>query len=240
MDQASVNALLRLDNVVECTVVERLNRFVVKVFRGSTEALAHTNNTGSLRGVLERGRRAYCLPKASGKTGFRLVAVECPVGAAALIDTTLQMRAFEEALARDLIPWLRGCRLARRNPRVGDSVLDYLLDCGGRPTYVEVKSAVLRLGDGTASYPEPASARGRRHVRVLTRLSMEGYRALLVFIAAIPGSKGFRVNSRADPLLPRLLLEASLKGVVIKALSLYYDPQARLVLLENPDLPVLL
>ncbi len=228
--------LLRVENIVECRVVERLNRFVVLVERNGLEK-AHINNTGSLRGVLVKGRRGYCIPWRGGKTRYRLVAIECPgYHEAALIDTWLQMRGFEISVENNYLPWLRGCRVAKRNPRAGSSLLDYLLECSGQEVYAEIKSATLRLPGDKASYPEPASLRGRRHVEELTRLALQGTGALLVFIAGIPGAKGFRINEEADPLLPELLENAVRAGVTVKALSMTYNPEDSSVVLDNPDL----
>ena len=230
--------LLRVENVVECRVVERLNRFVVLVERNGLEK-AHINNTGSLRGVLVEGRRGYCIPRRGGKTRYRLIAIECPgYREAALIDTWLQMRGFEISVENNYLPWLRGCRVAKRNPRTGSSLLDYLLECNGQEVYAEIKSATLRLPGDKASYPEPASPRGRRHVEELTRLALRGTRALLVFIAGIPGAKGFRINEEADPLLPELLENAVRAGVMVKALSMTYNSGNNAVILADPDLAI--
>ncbi len=230
--------LLRVENVVECRVVERLNRFVVLVERNGLEK-AHINNTGSLRGVLVEGRRGYCIPRRGGKTRYRLIAIECPgYREAALIDTWLQMRGFEISVENNYLPWLRGCRVAKRNPRTGSSLLDYLLECNGQEVYAEIKSATLRLLGDKASYPEPASPRGRRHVEELTRLALRGARALLVFIAGIPGAKGFRINEEADPLLPELLENAVRAGVMVKALSMTYNSGNNAVILADPDLAI--
>jgi len=230
--------LLRVENVVECRVVERLNRFVVLVERYGLEK-AHINNTGSLRGVLVEGRKGYCIPRRDGKTRYRLVAIECPgYRDAALIDTWLQMRGFEISVENDYLPWLRGCKIARRNPRAGSSLLDYLLECSGQEVYAEIKSATLRLPGDKASYPEPASPRGRRHVEELARLASQGTKALLVFIAGIPGAKGFKINEEADPLLPKLLENAIRAGVMMKAVSMTYSPENSTVILDNPDLAV--
>ncbi len=230
--------LLHVESVVECRVVERLNRFVVLVERNGLEK-AHINNTGSLRGVLVKGRTGYCIPRARGKTSYRLIAVECPgYPRAALIDTQLQMRGFEISVENNYLPWLRGCKVAKRNPRVGSSLLDYLLDCNNQRVYVEIKSATLRLPGDKASYPEPASPRGRRHVEELTRLVEQGARALLVFIAGIPGAKGFKINTAADPLLPLLLEKAIKAGVAVKAVSMTYRPRGAVMILENPDLVI--
>jgi sugar fermentation stimulation protein A len=233
--------LFSLEGVVECSIVRRLNRFVILVKRDGREYLAHTNNTSRLRGFLEEGRRAYCLPRSGGKTQYRLVAVECPgYREAALIDTGLQMRGFEKAVEKDVIPWLRGCRVVSRNPRVGSSLLDYLLRCGSEEVYVEVKSATLRLPGDLAAYPDPASMRGRRHVEELTRLAESGRKALLVFIAGIPGAQGLTLYREADPVLPGLVKRAIEKGVVVKAVAMSFDPRGARIVLYSVDLPVVI
>ncbi len=230
--------LLRVEKVVECRVLRRLNRFVVLVERNGLEK-AHINNTGSLRGVLVEGRTGYCIPRRGGKTKYRLVAIECPGHRdAVLIDTWLQMRGFEISTENNYLPWLRDCKVAKRNPRVGSSLLDYLLECNSREVYVEVKSATLRLPGDKASYPEPASPRGRRHIEELTRLALRGIRALLVFIAGIPGAKGFKINEKADPMLPDLLENAIRTGVIVKAMSITYNPENNAIILDNPDLAI--
>jgi len=79
----------------------------------------------------------------------------------ALIDNQLQMKAFEKSLEANLIPWLLGCHILKRNAKLGASRIDYLLDCNGKKVYLEVKSAVLREGD-YAMYPDCPSDRGRK------------------------------------------------------------------------------
>jgi len=219
-----------------CRIIRRVNRFVVEVEAQGARRRAYINNTGRLREYLVEGRTGYCHPRGRpGRTSHRLFAVE-DAGAAALIDTQYQMRALEEAIGRGMIPWLEGCRVARRNPRLGSSVLDYLLDCPQGPLYVEVKSAALRSG-GYAAYPDCPTLRGRRHIREL--IENRG-RTALVFIAAIPGAKGFTPYPRGDPVVAELIAEAARAGVTVKAVGLHYEPRGGSVVLYSPDLPVVL
>ena len=119
-----------------------MNRFVVEVRHRGRKKLAHINNTGRLLDLIVKGGAAACLPS-QGKTDYRLFAVKESEGWA-LIDTQLQMRAFEKAVEAGSIPWLRQWRLVRRNPRLGESVLDYLFtdERGTVDFYLEAKSAV--------------------------------------------------------------------------------------------------
>ncbi len=83
-------SLLRLGNAVQCTIIERVNRFVVAVDIDGRRQQAWINNTGRLTGFMQPGLKAYCLPREEGKTDTRLFAV-ADGDTAALIDTRLQM-----------------------------------------------------------------------------------------------------------------------------------------------------
>ncbi|NJE05434.1 DNA/RNA nuclease SfsA [Thermococcus sp. M36] len=230
------SALLKL-NVVPCTFIERLNRFVALVDVNGETRKALVTNTGRLEEFMVPGRRAFCTPKRGGKTDFVLVAFEDLGGRGAIIDTRTQARAFERAVELGLVPWLRDCRIERKEVTVGKSRLDYLFGCPGGKIYAEMKSAVLRGGERGeyAMYPDCPSVRGRRHIRELIELSKAGERAMIFFIGAMPGVERFRPYSQGDPEIARLLAEAQKAGVEIHALSLALLPDGRIVL-ERPSL----
>ena len=229
--------LLTIDGPSQCRIVARLNRFVVEVQLGERHLRASTNNTGRLVDFIAPGRDAYCRTHSRpSRTDFSLFAVE-DSPAAALIDTQLQMRAFERAVSLGYIPWLAESAVMRRNAALGDSVIDYLFEAGGEEVFLEVKSAVLRDGE-YAMYPDCPTARGRRHIRGLTEYVQHGGKAFVVFIAALPRVSAFRPNRRADPGLCGLLVDASRAGVGVKALNIIYEPGDSTVHLVNPDLPV--
>ncbi|MEM1632317.1 MAG: DNA/RNA nuclease SfsA, partial [Thermofilum sp.] len=101
-----------------------------------------------------------------------------------------------------------------------------------------LKSAVLREGP-YAMYPDCPTLRGRRHIRELTELARSGWRALIVFIAAAPGVSAFKPYERGDPEVARLLRQAKESGVLLRAVSMHYDPALSAVVLDNPSLQVL-
>ncbi len=230
-----------ISNWVKCYVVKRLSRFVVLVKVGNELVKAYLRNTGRLSNLLIKGRLGYCLPrrKSSGVTKYVLFAID-DVGGAALVDTLLQMSAFEEFMELRSIPWLSNCYVVRRNPKLGGSVLDYVIKCGDDNYLVEIKSAVLRTKEGCASYPDCLSLRGRRHVRELINYVVNGGKAMLIFIAALPNVKCFKPNEQADPLIPTLIKEARSKGVIIKSISMYFNPRESTVILGSNDLPVII
>ena len=232
--------VFKVKKYVECTILRRLNRFVVEISIDGRPHKAHINNTGRLSELLIKGRRAFCTSlKKPRKTECRLFAVE-ERNLGAIIDTQLQIIVFETILTRGLIPWLKGAKILKRNPRLGESVLDYLLERDGEKIHLEVKSAVLRGGrDGRyAMYPDCPSLRGRRHIRELIDHVEGGGRGLVLFIAALPNVRAFKPNRQVDPEIHRLLLEAHKAGVEIRAIGLYYNPKDRFVHFYNPNLEV--
>ncbi len=230
--------LCRIGGAVECTIIRRLNRFVIEILVGNRRAKAYINNTGRLTEYIIRGRKAYCVenPRAR-KTEYRLFAVS-ERGLGVLIDTQIQMKSFERAVSMDIIPWLRGCKIVGRNLRLGSSRIDYLLYCMGKHIYVEVKSAVLRGSEHYAMYPDCPTIRGRRHINEIINHVLMGGLGAIVFIAALPHVKAFKPCARGDPVIPVLVRRACEVGVMVKAISLHYDPRSSLVNLDNPDLEV--
>ena len=226
--------LLEIKGVSECFIIRRLNRFVVEVEWKGRRVKAYITNTGRLEEFIRYGRRGFCIP-GGRKTECRLFAVE-DLGKGAIIDTALQMEAFEGAI--EFLPWLEGWRLVRRNVKFGGSVIDYLFEREGRPLYLEVKSAVLRSYDGYAMYPDCPTERGKRHIRELIRLAEKGIESGIVFIAALPEVGGFRPYDEGDPEVSRLLKGAIAAKVMVKALGMYYEPRDSTVRLYSTDLRV--
>ena len=226
-----------MDGVEECIILERLNRFVVKILLNGAVLRAYVCNTGKLLDYIVEGKRGFCIRHERRlKSDCRLFAVE-DGDSAAIIDTHLQMRALERLIASKMISWIRSCRILRRNVRLKNSIIDYLLDCNGEDVYLEVKSAILRSGR-YAMYPDCPSQRGRRHIREITEHVKDGGRGMIIFIAAMPNVEAFKPNVSADPQMAHLLKKASLTGVVIRAIGMHYDPESHSICILNDDLRV--
>ncbi len=231
-------ALLHLNPVLTVSIRQRINRFVVSVEHRGTTLRAHINNTGRLEQFLVPGRTGYgLLPSSPGATDMRLFAV-ADGKMAAVIDTQLQMRAFECAVEAGLIPWLEGFSCFACHVPRGDSRIDYRWVGAGGPLWLEAKSAVLRQGE-RGMYPDCPSRRGQKHIRTLTALAEAGERAAVLFIAALPRVNAFSPHRAADPVLADLLEQAARAGVDLRAIGMYFDPAAAALKLYATDLPVI-
>jgi len=157
--------------------------------------MAYINNTGRLHDYLGRGKRGFCLKGNNDgrKTEYTLFSVIENKDNGVIIDTWIQMKAFEEALREGLIPWLKGCKIMKRNIQLGSSYIDYQLDCIEEKIYLEVKSAVLKQ-NSYAMYPDCPSLRGRRHIADLTKHIINGGKSVILFIAAVPAKCLDQIN----------------------------------------------
>jgi len=229
--------ILRVEEPSECLIIERVNRFVVKVLANCKPQRAYIHNTGRLLDYLVQGRKGFCTKtEKTEKTNCRLFSVK-DNGLGAVIDTQLQMKVFEKALEAQHIPWIRGYKILRRNAELKGSLIDYLLERDEKRAYLEVKSAVLREGE-YAMYPDCPSARGRGHIKDLTDHVKKGGQGVVLFIAALPRVKTFKPNGSADPEIYELLREAHENGVDIKSIGMYYNPDDSFLYLFSAELGV--
>ena len=228
--------LLCFDRIIDCFIERRLSRFTVNVILNDGRRKAYLCNIGKLPQLLVKNRKAYCLKT---RKGIRLLAIE-DYGKGALVDTYYQMKSFEKAIELNVIPWLKKCLISKRNPRLSNSIIDYLLICNSDSVYVELKSAVLRLNKHVASYPDTGSLRGRRHISELIRYVMLGGRAMIIFIAALPYVDSFKPNDKVDPLITSLIKYALTKGVIVKAISEYFEPESKCIILDNHNLKIII
>lgn len=227
--------LFKLDDLIECVLVERLNRFTVRVAVGGEVSLAHLTNTGRLSEYLVYGKRGLCSAIRGPKLKYRLVAVEDAEGYA-ILDTLTQSKVFEYLLEQKLIPWLTECVLRKRNYRLAGEVIDYLLECVDSVRLAELKSAVLRVENNYASYPDCPTTRGRKQIRVLADYSSI-FKPYVIFMASLPNVVAFKPYCQGDPEIIHFIKYASEEGVTFKAINTYLDKE-KWVIAANTDLQV--
>jgi sugar fermentation stimulation protein A len=212
-----MNFLIKFKNLIKGKIVERINKFSVKVKIKNKTFLASINNTGRLLDYLQKDKDCLVIKRKANKTNYRLIAVK-DRNSWALIDTDFQMKAFEIALKKNLIKFLKGAKIIKRNPKYKNSVFDYLIEFKNKKIFVELKSAVLRKGI-FAMYPDCPTERGRRHIKEITELKDKG---IIIFICALPYVRKFKPYKGGDPEIPKLLKIARENKVNIRALKFVF------------------
>lgn len=230
-----IKSILKVNSIVPCKIVRRLNRFVVIVKIDNKITKASLNNTGRLEQFLIKNKIGYLLPlKNTQKTKYRLSFVKEDKSSASIIDTQLQMKCFEIALEKNLISWLKGAKILKRNAKLNNSLIDYLIQHKNKKYYLEIKSAVMKE-DSFAMYPDCSSLRGQKHIKDLIAKPKN---SIILFIAGMKNINAFKPNKNADEKIYQLLKIAKNKGVKIKALQIYLDLKTKNIMLSNSDLPI--
>lgn len=204
-------------------LVRREKRFTAVTVDPFTkeEVRAHTNNTGSMLGLLRPGTLALLSPAANPDRALKwtLEALALPGGHRGLapawvgVNTLTPNRLLAAAWKAGLLPGAAGYARMTPEAKTGDSRLDARFDNDhGPPLFVECKNVTL-VEDGQAQFPDAASERGRKHLLELTRLAGEGCRAALFFLVQRPDGDCFAPAEAIDPAYAEGLATALAAGV---------------------------
>jgi len=209
--------MLHRQPLLAARVVDQPNRFTLRVqledSSSSEPTGAYLSNTGNLRSILIPGAevRVTLAPRPGGKLPYHLVLARQWERWIAM-DANLSAHLIAEAIGERRLPGFRGWRLERREPPVDGGRLDLLLRRGDRLRYVEVKCTTL-VRNRVARFPNPATARGTRHLRTLIDLVRDGHEAAVCFVAQRTDARAFRTLPEVDPDFATALREARAAGV---------------------------
>lgn len=191
--------LLTVDeDLVTGTVVDRPNRFVVRVRFDNDPERAFLGDPGALANILEPGREILCSPvddpdRATDHDAIAVLVDETYVS----VRTALANDLFERAVTREMIPPFEGYAIRTREPELPDhGRTDFLLaSSDGETSYVEVKSCT-HVEDGVAKFPDRQTERGRRHLQSLRALREDGYETHVLFVVQRPDTALPAVSGR--------------------------------------------
>ncbi|MGE4194165.1 MAG: DNA/RNA nuclease SfsA [Pseudodesulfovibrio sp.] len=202
--------------------VRRIKRFTVEA-----EALdgpdrgailkAHTNNTGSMLGLLRPGATALLSPAANPdrKLKYTLEALELAgsMGPGMVgVNTLTPNRMLHAAWKAGAVPELDGYEHFRKEAKVGQSRLDAHLTGERGELWVECKNVTL-VEDDVARFPDAVTERGQKHLRELMDLAGTGARVALFFLVQRPDGHCFGPADFIDPDYATLFYEALDAGV---------------------------
>lgn len=191
----------------------RYKRFTVKADGPDGPLSAHTNNTGSMLGLLRPGRTALFSPAANParklKWTFEAVRVQdFWVG----INTQTPNRMLRAAFDAGAIPEMHGYDKYKSEAKTGSSRLDARLDGTEGTLWVECKNVTM-VEDGRACFPDAVTERGQKHLRELMDLAAKGDRVALFFLVQRPDGDCFGPADFIDAVYADLFAEALGHGV---------------------------
>jgi len=195
--------------VEKAIFIERPNRFTVICRLHGKRRRVYLPNPGRMWELLLPGACLY-LEKSSRpacQMAYTCVAVERK-GRPVIVHTLKTNDLAQALLEKNQIPGLEGARIVARETRYNRSRFDFLLERGGREIYLEVKSCTL-FGERIAMFPDAVTARGKRHLEELARLSEEGKQGAVLFLIGWPAAEYFLPDYHTDLEFSKTFLEVS-------------------------------
>jgi len=201
---------------VDAAFVRRVKRFSVEARAPEGATLwAHTNNSGSMLGLLRPGAQVLLSPApgAGRKLKWTLETMDFH-GVRVGVNTLTPNRLLRAAHLAGRLPATRGYTSFRPEAPVGDSRLDARLDGPAGPLYVEAKNVTL-VEDGVAAFPDAPTLRGQKHLRELMALAGQGVRVALFCLVQRADCACFGPADYVDPDYAALFWQALDAGVEI-------------------------
>lgn len=211
---------------VEARFVSRHKRFTVLVERAGERFAAHTNNTGTMLGLLRPGARVLLSvsdnPARKLKHTLEMVELD---GFWVGVNTSAPLRLLRAAFGAGRLPDAAGYAGFRSEVGFGDSRLDALLEGPGGRLWVECKNVTLVEDGGVAQFPDAVTERGRKHLHALARACEAGDRAALFFCVQRGDADCFGPAWAVDPAYAEALQEVLDKGVELWAYRALVTPR---------------
>lgn len=213
----------------------REKRFLVEVQTGSERIWVHSNNSGSMLGLLRLGGTVLISPalRPGRKLRHTLELVQLNgiwVGVNTLVPNRLLRRAWEAGL----LPELDGYDHFKQEARSGESRLDAMLEGPRGTLWIETKNVTM-VEDQVARFPDAATIRGQKHLRELIRLVQAGSRAACFYLVQRADAHCFGPADFIDPAFADLFWEACEQGVEMWPYQALVSPSG---IALGPRLPV--
>ena len=193
--------------------VAREKRFLVHVLVEGQPAIAHTNNSGSMLGLLRPGMEVFLSPAASPKRKlpYTLELVR-PCGQWVGVNTATPNRLLKRMWETSAIPEFLGYDTFLPEAMHGDSRLDARLSGPSGHFWIEAKNVTM-VEDQVACFPDAVTLRGQKHLLELMTLAKSGAR-VGVFLAVQRGDgRCFGPADFIDPRFAELFWMAVDRGV---------------------------
>lgn len=200
--------------LIEGIFVERINRFIAHILIEGEIQVAHVANTGRMKELLIKGTKVIVrkVDNPKRKTNYDLVMVY-KNDTLVLIDSKMPNILLEKAFREAGLDDFGKYDHIKREVTYGNSRLDIALSNNNENVLVECKCATLVKEDGTATFPDAPTERGRRHILELIKAKEEGYRAAVFFIIQRDDAVIFTPNRDMDEAFANAVKDAHGKGV---------------------------
>ena len=181
-------------------LIKRNKRFFVDVKLNKEIITAHCPNTGSMKGLLDKGNEVYLFknddPKRKLKYGLEIIKTRKKLVG---INTHMANKIVNHGLNNNLIKELQNNDKIK--PEVffkKDTRFDFLVEKNKQKIFIEVKNVTLFRDKKTAEFPDAITTRGSKHLLALIDAIKKGYKAYLIFLVQIQNMENFKIAKDID------------------------------------------
>ena len=196
-------------------LIKRYKRFFVDVKLNKEIITAHCPNTGSMKGLLDKGNEVYLFknddPKRKLKYGLEIIKTQKKLVG---INTHMANKIVNHGLNNNLIKELQNNDEIK--PEVffkKDTRFDFLVEKNKQKIFIEVKNVTLFRDKKTAEFPDAITTRGSKHLLALIDAIKKGYKAYLIFLVQIQNMENFKIAKDIDIEYYKNYLTAKKAGV---------------------------
>ena len=187
-------------SLIKGKLIKRYKRFFVDVKLDKKIVTAHCPNTGSMKGLLDKGNDAYVLPnndpKRKLKYGLEIIKTRKNLVG---VNTHMANRIAQHGLENNLIKELKNNDLIK--PEVffnKETRFDFLIEKNKQKSFVEVKNVTLFRDKNTAEFPDAVTSRGSKHLLTLIDAIKKSYKTYLLFLVQIQNMEYFKIAKDID------------------------------------------
>ncbi len=195
------NLIMQFTNsLIKGKLIKRYKRFFVDVKLKNKIVTAHCPNTGSMKGLIDKGNEVYLLrnnnPKRKLKYGLEIIRTKKNLVG---INTHMANKIVSHGLSNNLIKELENNDSIK--PEVffnKETRFDFLIERNNQKSFVEVKNVTLFRDEKTAEFPDAITTRGSKHLITLIDAIKKGYKAYLIFLVQIQNMEKFKIAKDID------------------------------------------
>jgi sugar fermentation stimulation protein A len=206
-------------NLIVGKLIKRYKRFFIDVQIDNEIVIAHCPNTGSMKGLLDKGNKVYISqndnPKRKLKYTLEIIKVKKNLVG---VNTHFANKIAHHGLSNNLVKEISNNDSIKAEVFFNKKTrFDFLVEKNTQKIFVEVKNVTLFRDENIAEFPDAVTSRGSKHLRALIDATKNGYKSYLLFLVQIQGAENFKIAKDIDKEYYENYLVAKKAGVIFLA-----------------------
>ena len=198
------------NKLISGELIKRYKRFFVDIKTSKGVVTAHCPNTGSMKGLLNKGNKVWLSESSNKKRKLKYTLQIIEVnGSKVGINTHLTNKIFFDSLKKNYIKEFKKSVEIKPEVKFNEETrFDFLISKKNYKAFIEVKNVTLVRKKNIAEFPDAVTSRGAKHLKELLNAKRKGYDIFLVFVIQREDCKKFTIAQDIDINYANLLKKA--------------------------------